>query len=52
MQLKNINLELTKNKSFDTKCLQAKLSHHSDISGARFSISVSIFYEDFKIFKE
>lgn len=51
MQLKNTNLELTKNKSFDTKCLQAKLSHQGVIFGARFSTSVSIFYEDFKIFK-
>lgn len=49
MQLKNTNLELTKNKSFDTKCLQAKLSHQGVIFGARFSTSVSIFYEDFKI---
>ena len=36
MQLKNKRFGLTKNKSFDTKCLQANLSYDYDIFGTEF----------------
>lgn len=48
MQLKNKKFSLTKNESFDAKCLQANLSNDGDIFGAEFSTSICIFYEFLK----
>lgn len=52
MQLKNKKFSLTKNESFDAKCLQANLSNDGDIFGAEFCTSICIFYEYLKIFME